>query len=418
MNNKQKILISNSDVVESEVIEGEDPQYYFNDKLFENVDGDVKSIDEVVTEKVSEIINKFMGRQYENTLVLTGAGSSILRKDDIDVDMSDEIDFSNYTGKTMGELKQEIEKRLDVPGVFLLNEIADIVKYSREEGNEFNIEDLLSKVEQARAFVEFKDVEKFDSTITEIQRTIKNLCKVQLSKFHKHGEFMNKLVAQKKSHNRIKIFTTNYDTLFEQSLKEEGYILLDSFSYEFPRTFNSRYFDYDFIIRGENKIIDEPDFVDKVAHLYKIHGSIDWYQNDKGEVIKSNVVDQDDNSLMIYPRRAKYEQSYEIPYFDLFSRFQIELRKPSTLLIVIGFSFADKHIKSIVKNALINNTGLNLIIVNPEIESTELQDFVKRAEKYNNVMLFGSKFGNFVDLFRKQFAYSDNLFMDHGDRYE
>jgi len=359
-----------------------------------------------------------MGRQYENTLVLTGAGSSILREDDIDVDKSEEIDISNNTGKTMGELKREIEKRLDVPGVFLLNEIADIIKYSPEEGNEFNIEDLLSKVEQARAFVEDKDVEMFDNTIMEIQRTIKNLCKVKLSKFHKHGEFMNKLVAQKKSHNRIKIFTTNYDTLFEQSLKEEGYILLDGFSYEFPRTFNSRYFDYDFIIRGENKIIDEPDFVDKVAHLYKIHGSIDWYQNDKGEVIKSNVVDQDDNSLMIYPRRAKYEQSYEIPYFDLFSRFQIELRKPSTLLIVIGFSFADKHIKSIVKNAIVNNTGLNLIIVNPEIESTELQDFVKRAEKYNNIMLFGSKFGNFVDLFRKQFAYSDNLFMDYGDRYE
>jgi len=63
MNNIQKILISNSDVVESKVIEGEDYQYYFNGKLFENTDSDAKSVHEVVTEKLSEIINSTFAPQ-------------------------------------------------------------------------------------------------------------------------------------------------------------------------------------------------------------------------------------------------------------------------------------------------------------------------------------------------------------------
>ncbi|EHL79047.1 SIR2 family protein [Bacillus smithii] len=405
---RKKVLISSTDIVEKE-----NEQYYFNGKtLDKNERTNGKTVKEIVNEKIAEIINNFLGRHYENTIILTGAGSSILTESEINEEIDKEkINLSNHSGKSVSGLKDEIEKHLEKTNdVFSLDELAKKVKYFPKD---FNIEDLLTKVDKAKDYIDSREQVNFNKTIHEIEKKIKELCDIKLCKYHKHGEFINKLIAKRKSYNRVKIFTTNYDTLFEQALQAEGYIIVDGFSYEFPRKFNSRYFDYDFIIRGENKIIDEPEYVDKVVHLLKMHGSIDWKRDKNGEVIKCHG--KNTNSLMIYPRSAKFELSYESPYFDLFSRFQIELRKKNTILIVIGFSFADKHIKSIVKNAMLNNPHLNILIVSPTIETTEYKDFAERSKKYENVILLGYTFNRFVDIYRKQAAYSDELFMDVSD---
>lgn len=405
---RKKVLISSTDIVEKE-----NEQYYFNGKtLDKNERTNGKTEKEIVNEKIAEIINNFLGRHYENTIILTGAGSSILTESEINEEIDKEkINLSNHSGKSVSGLKDEIEKHLEKTNdVFSLDELAKKVKYFPKD---FNIEDLLTKVDKAKDYIDSREQVNFNKTIHEIEKKIKELCDIKLCKYHKHGEFINKLIAKRKSYNRVKIFTTNYDTLFEQALQAEGYIIVDGFSYEFPRKFNSRYFDYDFIIRGENKIIDEPEYVDKVVHLLKMHGSIDWKRDKNGEVIKCHG--KNTNSLMIYPRSAKFELSYESPYFDLFSRFQIELRKKNTILIVIGFSFADKHIKSIVKNAMLNNPHLNILIVSPTIETTEYKVFAERSKKYENVILLGYTFNQFVDIYRKQAAYSDELFMDVSD---
>ncbi|MGY3714929.1 SIR2 family protein [Sutcliffiella cohnii] len=414
---KRKIIISETDIVEKSIEDGEEV-YFFNNKKLEKKVQDGKTELEIAEGKIVEIVNKILNRQYDNTIVLTGAGSSILREDDIEEEIEEGFNIQNHSGKTVYGLKEAIEEHLDQLQVwYSLDQLAEKVKYV-EDDKGFNIEDLLSKVQTARDYISENEKERFDLTVQEIENKIRILCDIPMCRYHKHREFINKLTTKRKSHNRVKIFTTNYDTLFEQALQQEEYILVDGFSYEFPRKFNARYFDYDFIIRGENKIIDEPEYVDKVVHLLKIHGSIDWKKNQQGDVIKSMEKDEQDQSLMIYPRRAKFEQSYENPYFELFSRFQMELRKKNTLLIVIGFSFADKHIKSIVKNAMINNVSLNILIVSPDVEKEEYKDFIERARKYENVMLYGATFNKFVSIYRKQTAYSDELFIDVGDGNE
>lgn len=404
------------------------PQYLFNGKQLNlNIDVHNKSLKELENEMITDIINSFIGDQYENTIILTGAGASILNEDSIE-------DLTKYSGKNVRELTIEIDKYLNdrinestkllveesnTNQLLSLKEFAMTINYFKKEEEysieKVNIENLLSYADAAKEYVTIGDEtleKKFLNTLGEIEKKIKELCQLQLHRLHPHSQFLEKITSRRKSHNRVKIFTTNYDTLFEQAAQEEGYIVVDGFTFNFPRTFNPYMFEYDFVRRDNNKIIDEPDFIEKVIHLYKLHGSVDWEKLSNNRIVKTN---DPIKPLMIYPRKNKYEQSYEDPYFEIFSRFQFELRKRNTLFIVIGFSFADKHIQTIVQNAIKNNPSIKVLIVDYNISQSTFNFFIERAEKYNNIMLYQGVFDDFVKRFNKQKAYSDDFFSSLGD---
>ncbi|MGU7949998.1 SIR2 family protein [Streptococcus suis] len=97
-----------------------------------------------------------------------------------------------------------------------------------------------------------------------------------------------------------------------------------------------------------------------VINLLKIHGSLTWER--EGEEIvrkdKSNIKDP----IMVFPSSNKYMQSYEKPYFELFSKFQALLRKQNTVLITVGFSFADNHISQMIIQALKTVPSLSILV--------------------------------------------------------
>ncbi|MBW7650865.1 hypothetical protein [Anoxybacillus sp. ST4] len=132
LSNRKKIVISCTDIVEKESVDDTEVYYFNGKKLDKKANG--KTEIELAKEKITEIINKFLGRQYENTIVLTGAGSSILKETDINEEIDEGINISDHSGKTVAELKTEIEKHLnDIPNVFSLDEPAKKVKYLLEE---------------------------------------------------------------------------------------------------------------------------------------------------------------------------------------------------------------------------------------------------------------------------------------------
>ena len=164
--------------------------------------------------------------------------------------------------------------------------------------------------------------------------------------------------------NTDKTFTLNYDTLFEQAARKGNYTIIDGFSFSIPRIFSGRHFDYDIVIRDGSRIKNEDNFVPRVFHLYKPHGSVDWEK--RGNNVYQNRAEEIsvENSLMIFPQENKYEHSYEQPFFEMMTRFQAALRMKNTTLVVIGFSFGDKHILSMINEALEQNPSFQLIIVN------------------------------------------------------
>ena len=151
----------------------------------------------------------------------------------------------------------------------------------------------------------------------------------------------------------VNIFTTNYDLFIENAVNDlqshSRFIFNDGASGYFERILNSSNYNQVVAYKGinDNYISEIPSI-----NLIKSHGSVNWeYKDDK--VIVSNMVF--DKPMVVLPTGYEEQETFINNYFhDMLRKFQIELDKPQSILIIIGFSFQDKHIAKMVKRALQN----------------------------------------------------------------
>lgn len=337
-------------------------------------------------QKMRQAYCEIISRQYENIVVLTGAGSSV------------GIGTDEKKGKTMKDLWLAVVKQIGFPK---LEEFSKRIKFIPTTPDYTDLEALLSHAMLSEAYYHRKNVEIM---IEAIEQIIRNNCDLKLPENAPHITFIRKITARKLKYSRAKIFTLNYDLLFEQAASKGGYVVIDGFSFNTPRMFNGTNFDYDIVTRNTNRAISEESFSPKVFHLYKIHGSLDWELIHNRDVETFIKTDCPQTPVIIYPSNSKYEASYEQPYFEMISRFQQELRGKNTLLIVIGFSFYDKHIKAMITEALNVNPSITMIVICPDVKNeSKYVDIKEKAETMKNVILASENFEDFT----KQFPYSD-----------
>ena len=142
----------------------------------------------------------------------------------------------------------------------------------------------------------------------------------------------------------VEIFTTNYDLLFEQALERSKTPYFDGFSGA-----NEPFFDPSSVASN--------DLPSRWARLWKLHGSLGWTTNAKGEVIRNG---QRQATHLVFPEHLKYDQTQKAPYSALFDRLRAFLMTPDTLLIASGFSFADAHISSRIDECLAANPSASV----------------------------------------------------------
>src|SRR5690606_13365960 len=99
--------------------------------------------------------------------------------------------------------------------------------------------------------------------------------------------------------------------------------------------------------------------IDNFIYLYKLHGSINWIQDDqdsklfKVREIQEASLDQITKYeiVMIHPTPLKYNASLGTTYSDLFREFQRKLMQTNNVLVAIGYSFSDEHINNLIYQA-------------------------------------------------------------------
>lgn len=354
-----------------------------NNEAFENdskiesdkLGKDKISAENLAVEKTRELYKQVLSNPYENVVIFSGAGTSI-----------------SSGGKSMNTLWNEAEAKLTTTTFKRIYELVGL-KYPAED-KEKDLEKFLSQTKMAKEVLKAEIVSEIQDAEEIIKELIRSACNLNISN-RTHLEFLNKLTARKMKYSRVKIFTLNYDTLFEKSASLGKFSVIDGFSYSLPRFFDPTFFDLDLITRDTFKAGKSTQYVQKVFHLYKPHGSINWQKNDSDGRIYQ--VDETENPLMVFPNADKFEQSYEQPYFEMTSRLQRNLRVENTLLICIGFSFNDKHFRNVITEAAISNQSLNIVIVLPSFEDKEaIQTLLELSETQNNITFINEKFEDFV----------------------
>lgn len=185
-----------------------------------------------------------------------------------------------------------------------------------------------------------------------------------------YQKFYQKLALRSRDMSRINVFTTNNDLFNERALDNLNIHYINGFGGGLGRFFNPALFNYTYSKRLDSSISKyEP--VENLVYLYKIHGSINWIEDDtninsffKVKELPADMIKKGGNNVLIYPTPMKQNKSLGSPYVDLFREFQHKLLEPNGVLFVIGYSFSDEHVNDIIYRALATNTTFNLVILN------------------------------------------------------
>ena len=210
-----------------------------------------------------------------------------------------------------------------------------------------------------------------------------------------HNFYMKTVIRGRK--NPVNIFTTNYDLYNEQALDSLTFPYNNGFIGTYNRIFNPASYKYAYV-EDMNLTKNVWERVPNFYNLYKIHGSITWVKH--GEQIKEvdyNHIDAKD-IVMIYPTPLKDRTTLMTPYSDLFRAMETAMLRKNSVLITLGYSFADDHINRLILNSLaiptfklivfgksdaiqklIDMDDTRIIVVNSDDKIHYFKNFVEKA---------------------------------------
>ncbi|TCM04744.1 SIR2-like protein [Sphingomonas sp. PP-CC-3G-468] len=158
-----------------------------------------------------------------------------------------------------------------------------------------------------------------------------------------YSELVSWITGAPRAH-AVEIFTTNYDLLFEEAFERAKAPYFDGFTGAREAFFDPA-------------SVSSDQLLPRWTRLWKVHGSLGWKANEEGEVVRTG---QYDATHLIFPEHLKYDQTQKAPYSALLERLRTFLTIEDTLLISIGFSYADAHITDRISEALDANPAASV----------------------------------------------------------
>jgi hypothetical protein len=275
---------------------------------------------------------------------LFGAGTSMAKKNDNSLTVPAIGPLTNNVVSILSDSKTEYKT--------LFEEIKE------ELGDKFNIETILTNIEQKREIIGKGTLNGLDHDgFIELIQKFKDKIREKISV---HTEFNEKKaiqmvqtdfakwVGQVQRKYPVEIFTTNYDYLFELGLEYNNVPYYDGFTGSYKPFFNS-------------SSIEEMNFLPKQTKLWKIHGSLGWQIDESSKKIIRTNSNGDD--ILIYPSILKYKDSKKQPYESLMDRLSNFLKTDDSILIVSGYSFGDEHINARIESALNSGSTSHVIFL-------------------------------------------------------
>ncbi len=309
----------------------------------------------------ADLIGDVMGSTPHPVLFFLGAGASVMAGVPATEEMVDRflesLKANQLADRTLKEIvsrlrhwSKESEKR-PITDIELLLQVLERLQRPYEDPltlffskAKYDLEEAFPKANLVRSLRTF----------------MKSICLVGSGR----GNYLQPLLQFLLDHGPIRVFTVNYDTVVEQFCNDFRLELSDGFDLEW------------------NPIAFDRDNLD--LQLFKLHGSITWYETDQGKYIKLPVfIDRDEvqlftkeiaRSLMIYPAQKSPENE---PLLHILLKLRESLEQ-SDLAVVAGYSFRDPHIVQMFWEAGRRNHRLLILFVSPSAFHT----YAERLENY------------------------------------
>lgn len=255
------------------------------------------------------------------------------------------------------------------------------------------------------------DVNERDIPISELRRIIKrgkkNHFKPALSnKYHFHEKFIKALLQRPLNLRRANIFTANYDLAFEYAFDRLGVHYIDGFAGFHKRLFKPETFGFDLFYPGSTTS-GKVQRIEKVVRYFKLHGSLSWISSEKRDANNLYGIEEmplkliselkKKGQIIVYPSAVKKSYTLDLPYSELFRQFASTITQSQSVLITVGYAFADEHFNDIIFQALSNPT-FTLIIVDFKGTTTPYIQRIKDLNDSRIIILQGSFFGDFLTL--------------------
>ena len=260
-----------------------------------------------------------------------------------------------------------------------------------------NIEDILNHIRRIREITGEKDNKKYEGVTGKSAKLLdKEICtiiydiiaeKEAEADIEKTKKFFAWLSLLNRDFSK-EVFTTNYDLIIEKSLEASQIPYFDGFVGSYEPFFWQESID---------QFVNKNDLTQNWIRLWKIHGSLSWFwkldPKTKAQKIirigKIENIKKEQNELVIYPSKEKYDSSKKQPFIAYFDRLKNYLLSGELLFVFTGYSFSDQHINEIIFNCLRQNNRLTALVF--FFQDSEVESLHKQTSSYMNLNVFGPK---------------------------
>jgi hypothetical protein len=221
--------------------------------------------------------------------------------------------------------------------------------------------------------------------------------------------FLMSFASRTGTRDRLHIFTTNYDRIIEAGSEVAGMHLLDRFVGSLAPVFRSSRLDLDMHYNPPG-IRGEPRYLEGVARFTKLHGSVDWIQQERDIrrmalpfgateitpfLVASGSPAPNAQQLMIYPNAAKDRETSFYPYVELFRDFASATCRPNHTLVVFGCSFGDEHINRVIEDMLTIPSTHLVIIAHSDPLNRIMKTYERLGRPAQITLMIGDHVGEF-----------------------
>jgi hypothetical protein len=176
------------------------------------------------------------------------------------------------------------------------------------------------------------------------------------------------------AHGSISVITTNYDRTTEYAANAADAVCFTGFT---PGLFGGFISDTS-LPRCEIKCPGSEGHI----FLWKVHGSLDWFENSSKEPLAINgawSIPSSHRPLIVTPGLTKYRETHLDPFRTVIARADSTLEQAKSYLC-IGFGFNDEHIQPKLLSKLSKN-DIPIVIVTKTLSATGRDLLLKKPSK-------------------------------------